>query len=205
MNDYYDLNLNIKKSNNNYYNNKDYNEDSYYRKIKNNNYYIDEDKKRLREEERRKKLKYQMMLDEQVKEKRIREKMEREKREKEDLFYKEKFRLEQEQIYERERGIKNILQKESIDNPLNNGNYHYLLKRNISDINEDQDSQKMINNFIYEQQTILPTIENLVLTSNQNPNFNYNRIINPQGYYKTQNYYYPNNKINSQIQPKYFI
>jgi hypothetical protein len=63
----------------------------------------------------------------------------------------------------------------------------------------------MINNFIYEQQTILPTIENLVLTSNQNPNFNYNRIINPQGYYKTQNYYYSNNKINSQIQPKYFI
>jgi len=204
MNDYYDLNFKIKKSNNNYYNNKDYNEDSYYRKIRNNNYYIDEDKRRLREEERRKKLKYQMMLDEQVKEKRIREKLEREKREKEDLLYEEKFRLEQEKIYERERGIKNILQKESIDNPLNNGNYHYLLKRNISDINEEQDSQKMINNFIYEQQTTPPTIENLVLTSNQNPIFNYNRI-NPQGYYKTQNYYYPNNKINSQIQPNYFI
>jgi hypothetical protein len=61
------------------------------------------------------------------------------------------------------------------------------------------------NNIIYEQHTTPPTIENLVLTSNQNnPNLNINRI-NPQGYYKTQNYYYPNNKINAQLQPNYFI
>ena len=218
MNGYYDLNLHLKKSNNNlknsYYNNNDYNEDSYYRQIKNNNYFIDEDKKRLREEERKKKLKYQMMLDEQVKEKRIREKMEREKRELEDLLYEEKFRLEQKQINEyrneRERGIKNILQKESIDNPLNNENYHYILKRNIPDINEELNSQKMMmdfnnNNIIYEQQTTPPSIENLVLTSNQNnPNLDINRI-NQQGYYKTQNYYYPNNKINAQLQQNYFI
>ena len=215
MNDYNDLNLHLKKSLYKNYN-KDYNEDSFYRKTKNNNYFIDEDKKRLREEERKKKLRYQMMLDEQVKEKRIRERIEREKRELEDLLYEEKFRLEQKQINEyrneRERGIKNVLQKESIDNPLNNGNYHYILKRNISDINEEQNSQKMMmmdlnnnNNIIYEQHTTPPTIENLVLTSNQNnPNLNINRI-NPQGYYKTQNYYYPNNKINAQLQPNYFI
>ena len=213
-NDYYDLNLLLKKSNNNlnknYYNNKVYNEDIYYRKIKKNNYFIDEDKERLREEEREKKLRYQMMLDEQVREKRIREKMEREKREKEDLLYDAKFRLDQKQIneYRNEREIKNLLQKESVDNPLNNLNYHYILKRNNSDISEEHDSQKKKidfnnNNIIYEQHTTPPTIENLVLTSNQNPNLNINRI-NLQGYYKTQNYYYPN-KNNEHLQPNYFI
>lgn len=226
--------MNSNKFNDDYINNDKYNyiinrnnnniNNKYYK----NNNTLDEDKKRLREEERQKKLQYQQMLDEQIREKRIRDEQEKEKRLQEELFYEEKYRLEQQQqqlnLYQNEREIKNMLNKESIDNPLYNNNYHFR-QNNMQTLNyEDNVEQKgeefeqeydpnlMVdlsqnvneNNQIYNniysqlymnnQNPTPPTIENLVSTSAQMPNLNINRV-NSQGF-RTQNYYYPQQSSN---------
>ena len=208
---------------------------------KKNNYLLDEEKKRFREEERQKKLKYHLMLDEQVREKKLREEKEREKRLKEDLFYEEKYKYEQEKLKE----IENQKEKETIFNNINNENYYNLRqnylqnvynednieqrdeqleKEYINDYNNEYNNNLMMNlsqnnnnenyeaynnynNNMHSQLSINnnqfpPTIENLVSNSSQMP-FNINKN-NSQGF-KTQNYYYPNNKILPQQSPNYFI
>ena len=173
LNDDYILNQNNIRNKN--YNNNEFNEGIYY---KNKNYSIDEDKKRLREEERQKKLKYQLMLDEQIREKRIREEQEREKKLKEDLFYEEKFRLEQQQIkeYQNEREIiKNTIQKESLDNPFNIENYHYLRQKNIQNLNYEDNFMEQ-NKEDLEQEYSQRLMANISQNNNNENNNIYNNI-----------------------------
>ena len=203
-------------------------------KTNNNFYLLDEDEKILREKERQKKLQYQLMLDDQIREKKIRKEKERQERLAEELLYEEKYRQKQRELIqyqkEREREKNDISLKESIEIPLSNKNYLYDINQNyLKNVNyeenleqkdnyEQQNNQKIMmnlnqnkninNNYLnssINQKITPPTIENLISTSAQMPFLNKNEIC-PQNY-KTQNNYYPNYKINitQQQSPKYFI
>ena len=191
---------------NNIINNKKY--------YKNSNYLLDEDKKREREEEKKKKIIYQLMLDEQIKEKKLRELKEKEKQIKEDLFYEEKYKKEQEEQFK-------VYQNQNFNNNNNYNRNNYNNDRNnfqknekeyeSYNININQNNNQSYNN-IYSQRSInnqfAPKDDNVISSSTQIPSLNINNLnnIKDQGY-KTENNYYPNNRINitQQQMPNYFI
>ena len=151
--------------------------------FKKNNFLLDEDKKRILEEERQKKLRYQMILDEQIQQKKIREEKEKEKKLKEDLLYEEKYRLEQQQLneYQNINHIRNNLQKLSANNPFNNENssnlnqnQNYFPNINYEDIMENIDQNEL-------EKEYGPKLKFEELTNEENQIYKYNaypKLIN---------------------------
>ena len=137
--------------------------------FKKNNFLLDEDKKRILEEERQKKLRYQMILDEQIQQKKIREEKEKEKKLKEDLLYEEKYRLEQQQLneYQNINHIRNNLQKLSANNPFNN--------ENSSNLNQNQNYFPNIN---YED--IMENIDQNELEKEYGPKLKFEELANEE-------------------------
>ena len=173
--------------------------------------------KKLREEkEREKRLKEDLFYEEKYKYEQEKLKEIENQKEKETIFNN----INNENYYNlRQNYLQNVynednieqrdeqLEKEYINDYNNEYNNNLMMNLSQNNNNENYEAYNNYNNNMHSQLSINnnqfpPTIENLVSNSSQMP-FNINKN-NSQGF-KTQNYYYPNNKILPQQSPNYFI